>query len=265
MKWWGLLPALFVSGFSSAHAGVVINEFLANPSSGNGEWVEIFNTGPDSVDLSTYSLEDNKSPKKSLSAMGNLLANSYSVYDYSSDGWLNNTKGDSVILKNGNITVDQYVYSSDQKENISLGRSPNGTGEFVSFSNPSKGSPNSEPIPTPTPTPTSTPTPAPTPTSTPKPLPALATPKALQAGTPTPTPKPPAPTEVPLQRDEVGTPTPVTVTVTATPSPTPAVLPAQTSTPNLDWLAMVAVILGGGVFSFSLWHIIKGYVRPPLP
>lgn len=115
------------------------------------------------------------------------------------------------------------------------------------------------PSPTPTPTPTQTPTPTPTRTPTPKPtptpLPALATPKALQAGTPTtkPTPRP------------TPSPTPIAVTATSTPSPSPEVLATQTSVLNYNWLAVVAVILGGGVFSFSLWHIIKGYVRPPLP
>lgn len=98
-------------------------------------------------------------------------------------------------------------------------------------------------LPTPTPTPTPIPTPTPTPTPTPNPTP-------RPTPTPAPTPKP--------------SPSPTPVTVTVTPSPSPEVLSAQTSTPNLNWIAAVAVILGGGVFSFSLWHIIKGYVHPPV-
>lgn len=99
------------------------------------------------------------------------------------------------------------------------------------------------PIPTQMPTPTLKPTPTPKPTAvpTPKPLPALATPKSVPAGTPAST------------------------LVTVTPLPSPEILSTQTSVPNFNWLAVGAVILGGGVFSFSLWHIIKGYVHPPVP
>ena len=55
-----LLLALLVS-FSSAHAAIVINEVLPNPPGGvedNIEWVEIYNTGPDTVNVTGWAIED---------------------------------------------------------------------------------------------------------------------------------------------------------------------------------------------------------------
>ena len=44
---------------SFAEGSVTINEFLANPNSGNKEWVEFYN--PDNVDLSEYFVDDDNS------------------------------------------------------------------------------------------------------------------------------------------------------------------------------------------------------------
>ena len=52
--------------FSPVHADVIkINEFMANPPSGEGEWVEIYLPSGTS-DISSYYLEDNNGTKKQL-------------------------------------------------------------------------------------------------------------------------------------------------------------------------------------------------------
>ena len=145
---------------------VVINEFLVNPSS-NKEWVEFYN--PSHVDISKYWLDDDTNftddigaSKKSLSGM--LFNTDYPVFETSSV--FNNT-GDHVVLfdETGKI-VDSYEYTEDPGEDISLGRSPNGTGDFNVLASLTKGFENTGimPSPTATPYPTSTPTKVPTPT-----------------------------------------------------------------------------------------------------
>lgn len=178
---------------------VVINEFLAHPSSGNNEWVEFYN--PDKIDLSGYYLDDDtsfsddigSSPKKNLSS----LSASNSAYPYLelNNAFLNNP-GDNVVLfdSTGNI-IDQYTYNKDPGENNIFGRSPDGIGEFQVLASATQGQPNSNPQPTPTQTPTNTPIP-PTPTRTPTPT---------KTPTPSPTPKIPTPTQTPTPIKSVPT------------------------------------------------------------
>jgi outer membrane biosynthesis protein TonB len=121
-----------------------------------------------------------------------------------------NNSGDFVVLFSPEgVIVDQYQYNQDPGVDISIGRSPDKTGDFKLLQSLTKGDANSDPIPTPTPTPTPQPTatPTPGPTSTPAPAP---------TSTPTPTPKP-----------------------TATPTPKPTSTPAPTliPTPTIDYFA----------------------------
>ena len=185
---------------------VVINEFLAHPSSGDKEWVEFYN--PDNVDLSSYWLDDDvdflsdtgSSAKKSLASIDktDLL---YQYLEFNS--FLNNS-GDYVVLfsSDGGV-VDQYQYGEDPKINVSIGRSPNGSQNWVILAEMTKGTANSleEPTPTTTPIPTITPTNTLTPTKTPTPTPTTK---------PTATPKTPTPTKT-------STPTPIKSGQTASP------------------------------------------------
>ncbi len=150
-----LLPQSFAEG------SVTINEFLANPSSGNKEWIEFYN--PDHIDLSGYFLDDDtdfnvdsgSSQKKSLSSINNDNA----TYPYIEISPFLNNSGDHVVLfsKTGEI-VDQYQYAKDPGKDVSIGRYPDGIGEMAVLSSPTKGQPNSSPYivtPTPLPSPTS--------------------------------------------------------------------------------------------------------------
>lgn len=153
---------------------IVINEFMAHPGTGNNEWVEIYN--PDGADISNYWIDDDtdfgsdsgSSSKKSLSSI-NKDNQKYQYIELSSV--LNNT-GDLVVLfdAGGNI-VDQYEYTDDPGQDVVIGRSPDGTGQFQKLSSSTRGQPNSTAAPAPTPTsqPTPTPTRSPTPSKTPTP------------------------------------------------------------------------------------------------
>ncbi len=175
---------------TQAAGKVLINEFVAHPSSGNKEWVEFYN--PDHVDLSTYWIDDDDSfqsdtgtgTKKSLAN----LNNDNPDYPYIETSSFFNNNGDKLVLfdAQGHI-IDEYEYLKDPGIDVSIGRSPNGSGDFFTLAASTKGSANSDPLPT------NTPTPVPTspPTSTPQPT-----------RNPTPT-NVPTPTKITIKKDSV--------------------------------------------------------------
>jgi hypothetical protein len=153
---------LLFPSFVKAENKMVINEFLAHSSTGNKEWVEFHN--PDKVDLSSSYIDDDTSftdgtrtsGKKSLV---NLIA-STSAYPYIELNSFLNNGGDHIILfdTTGNI-IDQYEYGDDPGTDMTIGRSPDGIGEFQILVSATQGNANSGPQPTPTDEPTNTPTP----------------------------------------------------------------------------------------------------------
>lgn len=160
-----------------------INEFFAHPSTGNKEWVEFYN--PDKIDLAAYYLDDDldfandsgSSGKKSLSAIS-YSDTAYQTFDFES--FLNNS-GDFVVLFDSNGTIiDQYQYADDPGENVSVGRSPDGTGAYNILSSATKGLANSNPQPSPSP-------------SVPQPSPSAPSPSTLTTSSssksPSPSPK----------------------------------------------------------------------------
>lgn len=88
-----------------------INEFLPDPATGT-EWVELFNTNTDTIDLEGGTLCDNRSENCTIGNLaGAILPQSWFTYFLSSSK-LNND-GDSVILKNpeGDV-VDRVDYGN---------------------------------------------------------------------------------------------------------------------------------------------------------
>lgn len=122
--------------------GLVINEFMASPSTQNSEWVEFYN--PSLFNIASYFLDDDanfaddtgSSPIKSLVSINN--ADPQHPYLEYSGGYLNNG-GDSVVLfaPDGSI-VDQHTYGSIGAD-ISIGRSPDGIGNFQNCAVSTKG------------------------------------------------------------------------------------------------------------------------------
>ncbi len=176
-------------------ANIAINEFMANPPSGQGEWVELYNPTGSTVTLTGWKLIDGSNNTKSLDSLGAIQASGFIIYEYASDGWLNNTasgsKPETITLKDNNGSlIDSYSYTVDQKENVTTGRSPDGSSTWIVLAAATKGLPNSQSEPTatstPTPTPSQVPTSTPTPTSKPT---ATIKPAATATFTPTPSPK----------------------------------------------------------------------------
>lgn len=283
-----LLTALFYAYLfffpKKAFATLYINEFSSD-TAGSGadqDWVEIYNSGPDAIDLSLYRLRDSTSSnKKDLS--GNISGGSFSAFDFSDS--LNKT-GDTIrllLISDDVNTVDQVIYGSGGSVGApstgqSGGRQTDGGGSWILFSSQTKGSTNnsSTPVPTatltPTPslTPTSVPTPTktPTPTSTPKPA-ATSTPKPANTATPAPTSKitvTSTPTITLLKAEaKITSKSAVLGEKTAKPTKTPTFTPAPSKNvkkinstqpifPQLFMGAGVLCLAGCGILGFRIYQ-----------
>ena len=138
-----ILAVLFLIITSNAVlAQVVINEFLPAPSSGNSEWVEIYNPSGSSVDLTGWTLKDIAQSAKSLTSLGSVNSLGRVVYDDSGDSWLNNSGGETLQLKDnlGRI-IDEHTYSSASND-VSIGRETDRGNTWKNCTTPSKGSSN---------------------------------------------------------------------------------------------------------------------------
>lgn len=136
---------------------LVINELSPSPVAGP-EWIELYNPGPDPLDLAGWSLEDLLTTPSVITVFTTQLLNPGSFVLYELPVSKLNNSGDGVILKNASgAIIDSMSYSSSLPDKT-WARSPSFTGQFIS-SEPSKGQPN--PLPSPSPSPSPTPTPLP--------------------------------------------------------------------------------------------------------
>jgi hypothetical protein len=141
-----LLPLVVISlaAFDSARAALLISEMLADPASdwnGDGdvhfrddEWIEITNTGTESVDLGAYYLRDALGDEPQMNLSGSLAPRGVVVF-YGSDavawqqangvgvtGFSLNNGGDTVELlrevagETELVRVDIYIYVDHEAE-----------------------------------------------------------------------------------------------------------------------------------------------------
>ncbi|HBW51624.1 MAG TPA: hypothetical protein DEF47_17160 [Herpetosiphon sp.] len=176
---------------------VVLNEFLAIPSSGS-EFVELYNPTQSTIDLSGWAVDDIEggSSPKILPTPTLLAPNAWLVVSLSN---VLNNSGDQVRLLNptGQI-IDHYSYTS-VSAGLSWSRIPDGIGSWQAATTPTPGSANSQITPTIIPTNTATTAPSststviiqPSNTSSPQPSPTnLPTSIPVPTQTPTATPNP---------------------------------------------------------------------------
>ncbi|PWA04504.1 CotH kinase family protein [Flavobacterium psychrotolerans] len=156
--------ALFFLGFfNDVHSqGIVINEILTSNTTINQDedgtyqdWIELYNTGTTTVNLSGYGLSDDPTllykwvfptisiasgtyllvwcSNKNRAIPGNPLHTNFKL----------SSSGEVITLtSNSGVTVD-FVPKTVSAQNISLGRLPDGTGNFVFFSNVTPNATNS--------------------------------------------------------------------------------------------------------------------------
>ncbi|HUQ85166.1 MAG TPA: lamin tail domain-containing protein [Candidatus Limnocylindrales bacterium] len=167
-------------------ADLFINEFSS--ASSNDDWIEIFNSSSDDIDLSAFRIRDDTESNK-LDLDGTLSAGGFKVFSWSNK--LNNS-GDTIklVLKSDESIIKNQVAYGDKGSDViapigiqSAGRISNGSNQWIIFANSSKETGNAESSP------------APTPTSTPNPIPTK-TPTPTKAPTPT---RVPTPTKTPIK------------------------------------------------------------------
>lgn len=185
-----------------AFSAAVINEFLANPSgpsSEDTEWIELYNTDSLPIDLGGWKLDDEEggSTPFTIASGSSIAVGGFLVFEKTTTKIALNNSGDTVrLLKPSGDVWDSYSYASIS-EDVSVGRSSDGGGSWMSCVSATKGGSNNCPLPTSTPTETLTPTQSLAPTNTP-------TNTATPTKTPTLTPtKTNTPTPTLLEEAEV--------------------------------------------------------------
>lgn len=157
-----LLLSLIIANPISAQ--VVINEVQASNSDtildedgDASDWIELYNTGDNSVDLSGFGLTDNENnifkwefPPVILSSGEYLLiwASGKDRNDIAGELHTNfsiNRDGEEIILSEPNGNRWDEVPPTEIPNSISYGRFPDGDSPFVFFETPTPGAPNNEP------------------------------------------------------------------------------------------------------------------------
>jgi len=132
----------------AAASELVINELMAkndlavfDETNEADDWIELYNNGPETIDLSGYHLTDNLwNLDKWPIPEGYLLgANEYLVIWADEDGddgeFHANFKlegsGETVILLNANNEIVDYIEFGQQETDVAFARVPNGTGDFA--------------------------------------------------------------------------------------------------------------------------------------
>lgn len=106
---------------------VVINEFVADPSDNDTEWIEIFNASYKEIDLSGWLIEDGSGAKTKLSGKLGTSGDSRFFVINKPAGSLNNA-GDLIILKYKDGIIDKVAYGNwdegDKDNNAPTARDP---------------------------------------------------------------------------------------------------------------------------------------------
>jgi len=132
-----LIFHLATSQTLAAESNVVLNEIF---TPGSSDWVEIYNTSPNEIDISGWKILDNSTtPVEIFPTNTRIDSGKFLVLEVSNR--LNNG-GDSVrLINSGGIEVDKFEYTSSV-ENKSFARIPDGTGSWFGGRNPTKGATN---------------------------------------------------------------------------------------------------------------------------
>ncbi len=186
------ISVLALTSKTAFASNILLNEIMANPVSGEKEWVEIYNSSSENIDLNGWNLQERTSSGTfNTYALPNVILQTKAMCFYEfSTAKLNNDSDTVNLLDSIKTLQDSYSYTSTS-QGKSFARIPDG-GNWNTGVIPTKASICSSLIaspPSPTPSPTPTPTPAPTPKPTAKPSPtATPIPTHSPISTPNPTP-----------------------------------------------------------------------------
>ncbi len=98
---------------------LVINEFVSDPSDEDVEWIELYNTTNETIDLNGWTIEEGSGAKTNLEDFIGVSGSGKFFVIEKPKGNLNN-KGDIIILRdNSNTLIDQATYGNWDDGNIS--------------------------------------------------------------------------------------------------------------------------------------------------
>jgi len=103
-----------VASDSCQNISLIINEFVADPISGEEEFIEIFNNSSETIDLTNWTMEDGTAKATTLS--GTVLGSGFYVVS-KPKGVLNNS-GDLIVLKCAGQVIDQVTYGDWDDGNL---------------------------------------------------------------------------------------------------------------------------------------------------
>lgn len=131
------------------YSNVCINEFHTTALGGGvDDWVELYNRGASPIDIGGMYLSDNRTNnlKYQIPASTILPAHGFYSVDETTLGFSFSSLGEVVMLtaSDGVSGLDFHDYTT-QLPDISEGRFPNGTGRWIKFPSPTRGSSNSAP------------------------------------------------------------------------------------------------------------------------
>ena len=129
--------------------GVVINEYLAHTDLPQVDYIELFNTTGQSIDLSGAWLSDEAGTNKyQIPESTTIHARSFAAFDQNELGFALSADGEQIYLMNADQTrVIDAVSFSGQANGISEGRYPDGAPDFQPLSTTTKGTANTTPRP----------------------------------------------------------------------------------------------------------------------
>lgn len=124
--------------------GVYINEIVPAPSTGNEEWVELFNSTNEAVDISGFIIDDIESGGSAPLSIpdGTIIeANGYYVH-YISGTYLNNAGDDVRLLDSNSNLLDFTTYSSSVFDHSWYRETDGGNWASSASANPTPGTAN---------------------------------------------------------------------------------------------------------------------------
>ncbi|MGI6786589.1 MAG: lamin tail domain-containing protein [Gleimia sp.] len=139
----GFLAVLPVQAMAAPDSsGVVINEIVYGDAlvPGTNDSIELYNAGTETVDLTGWSLHDDKDCPGETDLSGSIAPGEFKVLVEGTDFTFGFGKGDTARLFNGEEIVDSYTYEVNANENWS--RCPDGTGDFAQGTRQTLGEPN---------------------------------------------------------------------------------------------------------------------------
>lgn len=156
-----ILALIFPRYTYAGNSGIVINEIYPNPvgdeaTNGEREWVEIYNTSDQTINLSGWYLTNKSNQQVPISQQGELGPHGFGVI-YGHGDWLKNDQPEKITLYNqSNLSEDEYSLPDSNTENIVFGRYPDGSNNWQILPSATLGYENNQPLITPTQTPTPT-------------------------------------------------------------------------------------------------------------